>query len=40
MIHGDEEGITRRRPALRVVPVQFDEEDESPFVGLLRIEAA
>ena len=41
MIHPDEEilaGANQRFRVLDVVP--FEEEDESPFVGLLRVEAA
>ena len=41
LIHPDEEiiaGSNQRFRVLAVVP--FDEEDESPFVGLLQVEAA
>jgi hypothetical protein len=41
MIHPDEEIITgdnKRFHVLDVVP--FEEEDESPFVGLLKVEEA
>ena len=41
MIHPDEEiiaGSNQRFRVLAVVP--FEEEDESPFVGLLQVEAA
>jgi hypothetical protein len=34
--------VHRRRPAVHTVldVVAFDEEDDSPFVGLLQVEAA
>ena len=41
MIHAGEEIIAGRAERFRVLDVvPFEEEDESPFVGLLRIEAA
>jgi hypothetical protein len=40
MIHPDEEIIAGNNQHFRVVAVPFDEEDESPFAGLLQVEAA
>jgi hypothetical protein len=41
MIHPDEEIIAGENRHYRVVAVvPFEEEDESPFVGLLEVEAA
>jgi hypothetical protein len=41
MIHADEEIIAGNNQHFRVVDVvPFDEEDESPFVGMLKVEAA
>jgi hypothetical protein len=41
MIHGGDEIHLGAGQRLRVVDlVPFDEEDESPFVGLLQVEAA
>jgi len=41
MIYPGEEIIADRNQHFRVVAVvPFDEEDESPFVGLLQVEAA
>ena len=41
MIHPDEEIIAGDNQHFRVIDVvRFDEEDESPFVGLLQVEAA
>jgi hypothetical protein len=41
VIHADEEIIASSNEHFRVVAVvPFDEEDESPFVGLLQVEAA
>jgi hypothetical protein len=41
MIHADEEIIAGSNQRFRVVDVvPFDEEDESLFVGRLRVEAA
>jgi hypothetical protein len=41
MIHPDEEIIAGDNQRFRVVAVvPFEEEDESPFVGMLRVEAA
>jgi hypothetical protein len=40
MIHVDEEIIAGSNQRFRVVDVvPFEEEDESPFVGLLQVEA-
>jgi len=40
MIHPDEEIIAGKAERFRVVAVvPFDEEDESPFVGLSQVEA-
>ena len=41
MIHPDEEIIAGENQRFRVLDVvPFDEEDESPFVGLLQVEAS
>jgi hypothetical protein len=41
MIHPDEEIIADYNQRFRVVDVvPLDEEDESPFVGMLKVEAA
>jgi hypothetical protein len=41
MIHADEETIAGNNEHFRVLDVvPFEEEDESPFVGLLRVEVA
>ena len=41
MIHPDEEIIAASNQRFRVLDVvPFEEEDESPFVGLLQVEAA
>jgi hypothetical protein len=41
MIHPEEEIIAGKNEHFRVVDVvPFEEEDESPFVGLLQVEAA
>ena len=41
MIHPDEEIIAGKNERFRVLDlVPFEEEDESPFVGLLKVEAA
>jgi hypothetical protein len=41
MIHADKESIAGSNQRFRVLAVvPFDEEDESPFVGLLKVEAA
>jgi hypothetical protein len=41
MIHADEEIIAGNNEHFRVLDVvPFEEEDESPFVGLLRVEVA
>jgi hypothetical protein len=41
MIHVGEEIIADKNQRFRVLDVvPFDEEDESPFVGLLQVEAA
>ena len=41
MIHMGEEIIADKNQRFRLVDVvPFDEEDESPFVGLLQVEAA
>jgi hypothetical protein len=41
MIHVGEEIIADKNQRFRVIDVvPFEEEDESPFVGLLRVEAA
>jgi hypothetical protein len=41
MIHADEEIIAGNNQHFRIVAVvPFDAEDESPFVGMLKVEAA